>query len=107
MAALIATANISVDRYLNDDTGSIERTFDPAPVRTMKDESDRDLSIGGPTLAAHTFQAGLLDEIRLFVHPMSIGGGTPFLPAGLRVNLELREEHRFADGVVFLRYRVS
>jgi dihydrofolate reductase len=85
----------------------IERTFDPAAVRAMKETTDRDLSIGGPTLAAHAFRAGLVDEVRMFLYPVTVGGGTRFLPDGVRLDLRLREERRFDDGVVYVRYRVS
>ncbi len=85
----------------------IERTFDPNAVRAMKDAADRDLSIGGPALAAHAFRAGLVDEVRLFVSPLTVGGGNPFLPDRLRLNLQLLDERRFDNGVVYLQYRVS
>ena len=84
----------------------IERTFDANSVRAMKDAADRDLSIGGPALAAHAFRAGLVDEVRLFVSPLIIGGGTPLLPDRLRLNLQLLDERRFDNGVVYLRYGV-
>ena len=73
----------------------------------MKAAADRDLSIGGPTLAAHAFRAGLVDEIRMLVSPIAVGGGNRFLPDKMRLDLELAEERRFANGVVFLRYRVA
>src|SRR3954469_24939290 len=85
----------------------IERGFDPAAVRAMKEAAERDLSVGGPTLAAHAFRAGLVDEVRLFVYPVTVGGGNRFLPDRLRLNLQLLDEHRFDNGVVYLRYRVS
>jgi dihydrofolate reductase len=85
----------------------IERTFDANAVQAMKDAADRDLSIGGPALAAHAFGAGLVDEVRLFVSPLIIGGGNPFLPDRLRLNLQLLDERRFGNGVVYLQYRVS
>jgi dihydrofolate reductase len=85
----------------------IERTFDPNAVRALKDAADRDLSIGGPTLAAHAFRAGLVDEVRLFVSPLTVGGGISFLPDGLRLNLQLLDERGFDNGVVYLRYQVS
>lgn len=85
----------------------IERAFDPRAVRALKDAAERDLSIGGPTLAAHAFRAGIVDEVALFVSPVSVGGGTRFLPARIRVDLELLREHRFGNGVVYLRYRVK
>jgi dihydrofolate reductase len=85
----------------------LERSFDPDAVRQLKETVDRDLSIGGPTLAAHAIAAGLVDELHLFLTPVVVGGGTPALPAGVRVDLHLLDEHRFASGVVHLRYRVG
>jgi dihydrofolate reductase len=84
----------------------IERTFDPDAVRAMKDAAERDLSIGGPALAAHAFRAGLVDEVRLFVSPVTVGGGKPFAPGRLRVDLQLLDEHTFNNGVLYLRYQV-
>ncbi len=83
----------------------IERAFDPAAVRAMKAAAGRDITIGGPTLAAEAFRAGLVDECHLFVVPIVVGGGTAALPAGVRVELELLAERRFAGGVVHLHYR--
>lgn len=82
----------------------IERTFDPEAVRKLKVESDRDVTVDGPHLAAEAIRAGLVDEYQLFVGPAIVGGGNPFFPADVRVDLELLDERRFANGVVFLRY---
>jgi dihydrofolate reductase len=84
----------------------LERSFNVDEVRRLKAESERDLSISGPGLAAHAFRAGLVDEVRMLVHPVIVGGGTSFLPDGVRLDLELREERTFDTGVVFLRYDV-
>ncbi|WP_062389733.1 dihydrofolate reductase family protein [Demequina iriomotensis] len=84
----------------------IVREFDAAEVARLKEEADRDLDIGGPTLAAHALRAGLVDEVQLAVVPAIIGGGTPALPAGLRLDLELLEHRAFPRGTVLLRYRV-
>lgn len=93
-----------------DETGTkrtrVERSFDADAVRDLVESSTRDVSISGPGLAAHAFRAGLVDEVRLFLHPVVVGGGTRFLPDGVRMSLELVEERRFDSGVVFLRYRV-
>ncbi|WP_189929596.1 dihydrofolate reductase family protein [Streptomyces sulfonofaciens] len=83
----------------------LERTFDPDALRQRKAASDRDLTVGGPGLAAHAVRAGLVDEYQLFVVPTVVGGGKRFFPAGVRVGLDLLEERRFADGTVHLRYR--
>jgi dihydrofolate reductase len=83
----------------------IERTFDPEEIRRLKASADRDLTVGGPGLAAHALRAGLVDEIQLFVVPVVVGGGTRSFPDGVRVELELLEERRFAGGTVHLHYR--
>ena len=84
----------------------IEREFDPDAVRSMKEAADRDISVGGPELAAQALRAGLVDEIRLFLSPVAVGGGKSALPDGLRLGLELVDERRFGNGVVYLRYRM-
>ena len=85
----------------------IERDFDPEAVREMKESADRDLSVGGPGLAARAIEAGLVDELRWFATPVVVGGGTSWLPDGVRLELELADERRFGSGVVFLRYRIG
>jgi dihydrofolate reductase len=84
---------------------TIERDFDPEAIRAMKASADRDISIGGPELAANAIRAGLVDEIHLFLNPILVGGGNPALPDDVRVPLELLDERRFDNGVVYLRYR--
>ncbi len=61
---------------------------------------------GGFDLAAQAFRAGLVDECRLFVWPIVLGGGEPGLPAGVRAELDLLDERRFRNGVVHLCYRL-
>jgi len=83
----------------------IERECDPDAVRQMKATAGRDITVGGPDLAAQAIKAGLVDEIHLFVTPIVVGGGKRFLPNNVRVGLELLDERRFASGEVFLHYR--
>jgi dihydrofolate reductase len=83
----------------------IERAFDPAEVRRLKETSEADAGIGGPTLAAHAIRAGLVDEWHLFVAPIVVGGGLSALPDGVRIGLELVDQRRFASGTTFLHYR--
>lgn len=83
----------------------IERTFDPKAIRQLKETVEHDILIDGPELAAHAFQAGLIDECLLFVLPVIVGGGKSALPDNVRLELELLEERRFNNGAVFLRYR--
>lgn len=84
----------------------LERTFDPAAVQRLKDEAADDVSVSGPGLAQHAFAAGLVDEVHLLVNPVIVGAGKPGLPNGVRLDLELVDEHRFANGVVHLHHRV-
>jgi dihydrofolate reductase len=85
----------------------LEREFDPDAVRRMKAEAGTDISIGGPGIAAEALRAGLVDELHLFVTPVVVGGGTPWLPDGLRLDLELLDERRFSSGVVYMHHRVD
>jgi dihydrofolate reductase len=82
-----------------------EREFDPQAVRQMKVRPGRDISVGGPHLAAQAIKAGLVDEYHLFVAPVVVGGGNQSLPRDVRMQLELVDERRFANGVVHLHYR--
>jgi dihydrofolate reductase len=86
-------------------TTRIERDFNPEAVRQMKAAADRDLTVGGPALAAHAFEAGLVDELHLFVVPVMVGGGKGFLPDDVHLELELLDERRFGNGMVHLHYR--
>ena len=86
----------------------IEREFDATAVRELKEASERDLAVGGPELAAHALRAGLVDECQPV--PVADGGGraaSDALPDGVRVpKLELLDERRFGNGVVYLGYRL-
>jgi dihydrofolate reductase len=84
----------------------LERSFDPEAVRSLVAASDRDVLVGGPGLAEHALRAGLVDEIGVVVAPVVVGGGTAYLPDGLRLDLRLLEERRFANGFAALRYAV-
>jgi dihydrofolate reductase len=84
----------------------LEHTFDPDSVRDMKASATSDLTVGGAHLAAHALTAGLVDECHLFTHPVLVGGGKPALPSDTRTELELLDDRRFSNGVVYLRYRI-
>jgi dihydrofolate reductase len=85
----------------------LERRFDADAVRKMKASTASDVTVGGPTLAAHAFNAGLVDECQIFIHPVLVGEGKPAFPGDAPIELELLEEHRFGNGVVNLRYRIQ
>lgn len=83
----------------------IARDFDPEAVQRMKAAGDRDLTVGGPALAAQAIRAGLVDELHLLIAPIVVGGGNPCLPDDVRWPLALVDQRRFANGMAFLRYR--
>jgi dihydrofolate reductase len=85
----------------------ITRDFDPEATRKLKAAADRDITVGGPELAAQAIRAGLVDEFQLFFVPILVGGGNRSLPDDVLLKLELLDEHRFDSGVVYLRYRLS
>jgi dihydrofolate reductase len=82
----------------------IERDFDPEAVRKMKAHAGRDISVGGPGLAAHAIRSGLIDEYQLFIAPIIVGGGNYYLPHDVLLKLELLDQLKFDNGMVYLRY---
>lgn len=84
---------------------TIEREFNADAVGQLKAQAAQDLIIGGPDLAASAIRAGLVDEFQMFVSPVAVGGGKKYFPEDVRLRLELLEERRFGNGVVYLRYR--
>jgi dihydrofolate reductase len=83
----------------------IEREFEADTVRELKAAAARDLTVGGPELAAQAIEARLVDEFHLFFVPVVVGGGKRSLPEGIRVDLELLDQRRFTNGTTYLRYR--
>jgi dihydrofolate reductase len=76
-------------------------------VQELKANASREISIGGPQLAAQAFRAGLVDELHFFVAPAVVGGGKRALPDDVRLDLRLLGERRFRSGVVHLHYRAN
>jgi dihydrofolate reductase len=85
----------------------VEHDFDPVSVRDMRTSAASDLTIGGPALTALAFDAGLVDECHLLVYPLLVGDGKPVFQGNAHIPLELLDEHRFGNGVVYLRYRTQ
>ena len=90
---------------VGDARARIERRFDSEAVRRLKEQSARDISISGPTLAAQAIESGLVDEYQLFIAPVVVGGGTRCLPDGVRLDLRLIDHRRFDNGMVYVSYR--
>jgi dihydrofolate reductase len=85
----------------------IRRSFDPDEIRLLKESSERDITVGGPDLAAQAIKAGLVDEFDLITTPVMVGGGKPSLPSDVWLTLTLLELRRFENGVVHRRYAPS
>jgi dihydrofolate reductase len=85
-------------------SGSLVEEID----RLRAEPGDGDIGIGGATLAGEAARLGLIDEFRLIVHPVLVGGGIPFFPQDeRRLDLELIESRTFSSGAVYLRYRLT
>jgi dihydrofolate reductase len=80
-----------------------------ALVRELKAKPGRDICcMGGGELAQSLFEAGLIDEIGLNIHPVLLGSGVPlFLPMSRPVELELTECRAFKNGCAYVMYRVK
>jgi dihydrofolate reductase len=75
-------------------------------VRRLKEQPGEELAVGGAGLASTFIKAGLVDEFRLFVSPVVLGGGTPYFPAlDVRIDLQLVETRTFGSRVVYVRYQ--
>jgi dihydrofolate reductase len=84
---------------------TIERSFDPKVVQRLAAESDKDVDIGGPHLAADAIKAGIVDEYHQIIVPVMIGGGNYWLPEGAKNKLTLVDARKFENGFVHLHYR--
>ena len=82
----------------------LERDFDPDAIRRLKEQAAHDLAVAGPGLAGEAIRAGLVDEYQLFLAPVIVGGGKRALPDDVRLGLELLDERRFDNGMVYVRY---
>jgi dihydrofolate reductase len=85
----------------------IEPEFDPDAIRTLKHAAAADITVGGSELAGQALAAGLVDELRMLLHPVIVGGGKRALPDHVGTELELIDERRFRSGVVQIGYRVA
>jgi dihydrofolate reductase len=83
----------------------IEPAFELSLVRQLKSAAGHEMRVGGADLAGQAIKAGLVDEVRLFLAPVLLGGGKRAIPGGVQSRLELLGTQRFASGAVYLRYR--
>ena len=102
-----AVPKVVFSRTLNEVVGDSRLVRDNAAeeVMALKDQDGDDIAVGGAGLAATCIEHGLVDEYRLFVRPVVLGGGTPYFPnLDQRIQLDLVESRNFGDDVVYLRY---
>jgi dihydrofolate reductase len=85
----------------------IERSFDPEAVRRLKAAARDDVTIGGADLAGQAIRAGLVDELQLYAVPVAVGGGKHWFPKDVRLDVQLADTRRFANGVLYLNYRLT
>lgn len=83
---------------------TIERVFDPETVKELVAQSDKDIDIGGPHLAAEAIKAGIVDEYHQFIAPVIIGGGNHWLPQDVQTKLKLVDVRKFDNGFVYLHF---
>ena len=103
-----ATPKIVFSKTLEEVEGNARLVRDGAAeeVAKLKEEPGKDLAVGGAGLASSLMKLGLIDEYRLFISPVVLGGGTPYFPPlEERINLELVETRTFGSRVVYVRYR--
>jgi dihydrofolate reductase len=83
------------------------RELPAGEIRRLKAETETDIGVGGPTLAASYLRQGLVDEVGIYYVPVVAGGGTPMFPeVSEALRFALLDERPFDNGVVFVRYRV-
>jgi dihydrofolate reductase len=85
----------------------LEREFDADVVRRLKETSERDLTVAGSSLATEAIELGLVDEVNLFIVPVVVGGGKSWQRSRGRLDLELLDTRRFANGTVYLKYGIT
>ena len=83
---------------------TVVREVVPAEVQALKDQPGGDLGLGGADLLSSFLKHDLVDEFRLYLHPVVLGAGRRLFPAGVAVPLQLVETRPFDNGVVLTRY---
>jgi dihydrofolate reductase len=85
----------------------LERSFDPEAIRALKESEQRGIGIGGADLATQALEAGLVDELHLFLVPVAVGAGKPALPIRVHLPLQLLDQRSFDNGTIYLRYGID
>jgi dihydrofolate reductase len=95
----------SRSRDYTDGNPTVLREVVPEQVTELKAQEGGDLALVGADIAASFMRHDLIDEYRLFVHPVVIGQGKRmFQSPEAKIDLRLAETRTFGNGVVLLRY---
>lgn len=87
------------------DRTELRHTFEPEAIRALKQASERDLTIDGPTVAAEAFRHKLVDKVFVLLCPVIVGAGLGFWPRH-RYDLNLDQVEHLDGGIVYLKYEV-
>lgn len=101
------THRIVFSKTLDEVKGNAElrRDVDPGEIREMKKKPGKDMAVGGASLASVFIEHGLVDEFRVYVHPVVVGGGKAMFPIREKLDLEFAGSQSFPGGVVMLKYQ--
>ena len=99
---IVASSSLSQADMVADD--ELVAQLDVERVQRIGQEAEGVVEIFGPTTAADAIRAGLIERFEFFLVPIIIGGGLKALPDGVRLGVQLIEQHTFDNGTVYLRY---
>lgn len=101
------THRIIFSQTMDEVKGNAElrKEVDADEIRELKNQPEKNMGVGGASLASTFIKHGLIDEFRVYIHPVTVGGGKPMFPAGEQLNLELVETQTFSGGMVMLKYQ--
>lgn len=88
-----------------EENARLLREVDPNEIRRLKNKPGKNMAVGGADLAATFIKHGLVDEFRLYIHPVVLGGGKPMFPVDQKLELQFMESQSFPGGVVMLKYQ--
>ncbi len=88
-------------------SSKLEREIDPEEIQKLKERPGSLIEVAGANLATSFLQLGLVDQVWLYVHPVVLGGGKPYFPAGLNQKLTLIDTQTFPCKVVRMRYSIG
>lgn len=83
----------------------LRREVDPDEIGELKNQPGNNMAVGGANLASTFIKHGLVDEFRVYIHPVTVGGGKPMFPLRQKLDLKFVESKTFPDGVVMLKYQ--